>query len=221
MKILNCEAVIFDLDGTLYDKKRIALYSMLKQLKTMHVLNHSNKIRKEMKGRDFKSRENYFENFYKRVSEKSSLTVEELENWYNQSFYRGFIEILRKKYKAQDNLIPLLEAAKGEIPMAVFSDYSHVDERLEALEIDGSFFEITAGSEDYGVLKPSARPLLDIADKLGVPPEKVLMVGDRQDTDGKAAEMAGMMFYFIDGKSGWKQFTEEMVNYLKERGSNG
>ena len=218
MKILNCEAVIFDLDGTLYDKKRIALYSMLKQWKNIHILKHSNKIRSELKGKDFKNSENYFNNFYKRVSEESSKPVEELEKWYKQSFYRGFIEILRKKYKAQENLINLLESAKGVIPIAVLSDYSHVDERLEALQIDSSFFEITAGSEEYGVLKPSARPLLDIADKLGVPADKILMVGDRHDTDGKAAELAGMMFYFINGKLGWKQFTEDMFDYLKKRG---
>ena len=44
MKIQNCEAIIFDLDGTLYDKKSIALYSMLKQWKNLHILKQSNKI---------------------------------------------------------------------------------------------------------------------------------------------------------------------------------
>lgn len=221
MKILNCEAVIFDLDGTLYDKKRIALYTMLKQWKNLHILKHSNKIRREMKGRDFQNSENYFENFYNRISEETSRSVEELKFWYNQSFYRGFIEILHKNYKAQNNLISLLERARGNLPMAVFSDYSYVNERLDALQIDSSFFEITAGSEEYGVLKPSARPLLHMAAKLDVSAEKILMVGDRRDTDGKAAESAGMMFYFIDGKSGWKQFTEDMFQYLNERGING
>jgi putative hydrolase of the HAD superfamily len=218
MKILNCEAVIFDLDGTLYDKKRIALYSMLKQWKTLYILNHSNKIRRELKGIDFNNRENYFNSFFSRIAEKTSRSAKYIEEWYTQSFYRGFIEILKRRYRAQNDLNNLLQAAKGKIPLAVFSDYSYVDERLEALDIDRSFFKVTAGSEDFGVLKPSARPLLHIASQLGVPAEKILVVGDRHDTDGKAAEMAGMMFYYIDGAAGWDMFLKDMFNFLKERG---
>jgi len=218
MKILNCEAVIFDLDGTLYDKKRIALYSMLKQWKTLYILNHSNKIRRELKGRDFENKENYFNYFYSRIAEKTSMSEKEVEQWYISSFYPGFIHILKKHYRAQKNMNQLLDAISEKIPMAVFSDYGCVDERLDALNIDRNLFKMSGGSEDYGVLKPSARPLLHIASQLGISAEKILVVGDRTDTDGKAAEKAGMMFYHIDGTDGWNRFLEDMLNYLNERG---
>ena len=218
MKILNCEAVIFDLDGTLYDKKRIALYSMLKQWKTLYILSHSNKIRRELKGRDFENEENYFNHFYSKLAEKTSKPQKEVEQWYTCSFYPGFLNILKKYYRARNNLNQLLPAIAEKVPMAVFSDYGYVDERLEALHIDRHFFKVTAGSEEYGALKPSARPLLHIASQLGIAAEKILVVGDRQDTDGKAAEMSGMMFYHIDGAVGWETFLEDMFNFLKERG---
>lgn len=215
MKILNCNALIFDLDGTLYNKKNIAFYTMAIQWKNLHILNNANKIRKGLKGIDFENAESYYEKFYSSIAKETSRSVDFIEKWYQHSFYPGFVSILKKKYRAQKNLIEILKAMKGKLPLAVLSDYAFVGERLEALGISPDFFDITASSEDFGALKPSARSLEHIASEFGIPCGNVLVVGDRTDTDGKAAEMAGMMFYHINGTAGWNQFVKDIQDFLK------
>ena len=49
-------------------------------------------------------------------------------------------------------------------------------------------------SESFGALKPAPRPFLEIAAKLNISPENILVIGDRNDTDGLGAESAKMKF---------------------------
>ena len=218
MKISNCDALIFDLDGTLYNKKKIAFFTMMQQWRHLRILSVSNKRRGELKGVDFGDSVLYYQNFYNSIGEELSLSVETVKDWYINTFYRGFIGILEHRYSARKNLKTLLEHIGKEFPMAVFSDYAFVEERLRALEIDDSLFSVISHSEEYGVLKPSARPLLDLSLKMGVSADRTLVVGDRVDTDGEAALKAGMMFYHVDSEDKWDQFSKEMHKYIEMRG---
>lgn len=56
----------------------------------------------------------------------------------------------------------------------------------------GRFFRVALGSADRGLPKPDPAMLLDAAERLGVPPESVVMVGDSQQHDVAAARAAGM-----------------------------
>lgn len=219
--MLNIEALIFDLDGTLYDKKNIVLNTLKSHWKEIPILHATNRLRKSLKGVDFENSEAFHETFYRQIARSAGRRTSTIEHWYQKKFYPRFIRALKKKYKARNNLVALLEKLQGVIPMAVFSDYSYVPERLHALKIPQKYFSFMAGSEEYGVLKPSARPLLEIASRLGVSPGKVLVVGDRVDTDGEAAKKAGMMFYHIAGPDQWDRFITDMEDFLKERGLNG
>ncbi|MBN2659206.1 MAG: HAD family hydrolase [Spirochaetales bacterium] len=221
MNTQNIEALIFDLDGTLYDKKNIVLNTLKSHWREIPILHASNRLRKALKGVDLESSEKFHETFYSRIAGTAGRRKATIEHWYQKKFYPRFIRALKKKYRARNNLIPTLEKLQRILPMAVFSDYSYVPERLHALKIPKEYFSFMAGSEEYGVLKPSARPLLEIAAKLGVSPEKVLVVGDRDDTDGEAARMAGMMFYHIAGPEHWDRFIEDMLQLTEERGQNG
>lgn len=221
MSIQKFEALIFDLDGTLYDKKNIVLNTMASHWREIPILHASNKLRKTLKGIDLGNSEDFHNTFYGKIAEASGKKFSKVEHWYQRKFYPRFIRALKKKYKARKKLIPLLEQMKGLVPMAVFSDYSYVKERLNALHIPTDVFTVMAGSEEYGVLKPSPRPLLDIARKLGVPADNVLVVGDRVDTDGEAARMAGMMFYHITDGDEWEKFVSDVKDFLKKGGRNG
>lgn len=221
MMIQNFEALIFDLDGTLYDKKNIVFNTMRSHWKDIPVLHASNRLRKSLKGIDLENRENFHSTFYRRIAMASGRRTHRVEHWYQKKFYPRFIRVLKKKYKARNNLLPLLEDLEKVVPMAVFSDYAYVKERLHALDIPTDAFLVMEGSEEYGVLKPSARPLLEIAAKLGVTPEKVLVVGDRDDTDGVAARLAGMMFYHISDGKMWDQFVRDIKEYIDRRKNNG
>lgn len=221
MKIENCEAVIFDLDGTLYNKKRIALNMMIKLWKTIPVLQKANRARKEFKGRDFHTGEEFHHSFYANIAEDHVLPEKSVEIWYQKTFYPVFINTLKRKYKARKDINKFLKELSEKMPLAVLSDYAFVKERLRALDISDEIFTVIASSEEFGVLKPSSRPLLNMAEELGVSPKKVLVVGDRADTDGEAAQLAGMMFYQISESRSWIDFCAEMLNYIKLRGNNG
>lgn len=218
MIIDNCDALIFDLDGTLYDKKNILFNTMASHWMDIATLHAANKLRKALKGVDLGGQDEFYRTFYGGIGEAAGRKPQWVESWYMDKFYPRFIRTLEKKYRARSGLADLLDKLKGKIPMAVFSDYSHVHQRLEALGIDPGLFDCLAGSEEYGVLKPSARPLLDIAGKMGTDPSRVFVVGDRTDTDGEAASLAGMKFFHIQGSDSWEKFLEEMKYYMKKRG---
>ena len=78
---------------------------------------------------------------------------------------------------------------------ALVSDYP-ATEKLAALGQTGLFDVIVASGEQGGPrrLKPNPDGYLAAAERLGVPPNECLVIGDRQDADGEAAKRAGMAF---------------------------
>jgi FMN phosphatase YigB (HAD superfamily) len=77
------------------------------------------------------------------------------------------------------------------------SDYGCVKERLEKLGLPVSLFDMVSSCEAAGALKPHPRPFLAIAEKWGIVPGNILVIGDRGDTDGEAAKNAGMQFVMV------------------------
>jgi len=214
---IDFDAVIFDLDGTLYCNKGFKIRLITKSIKKIRIIYYMNKIRKKMMGRDFNSEKMFFNEFFSRIADKTGSSIKNIEYWYENIFYPMFIKLLETKYKGRENINELLKVLKkNNIKLVILSDYGHVEERLDALCIDKSFFDIIASNEEYGVLKPSKRPLVDIAEKLNIKVNKVLVVGDRDDTDGESARQAEMNYIEIcaNGKKSnenpgvffWKEF---------------
>jgi HAD superfamily hydrolase (TIGR01549 family) len=81
---------------------------------------------------------------------------------------------------------------------ALVSDYP-ARRKLEALEATALFDVVVASGEPGGPLrlKPHPSGMLRAAAALGVAPERCLVIGDRHDADGLAAESAGMAFRFM------------------------
>jgi beta-phosphoglucomutase-like phosphatase (HAD superfamily) len=91
--------------------------------------------------------------------------------------------------------VRLLETARAQrIPVAVVSDYPAL-EKLDAL---GLPFDIVIDCNALGALKPLPDGLLAAARQVGVPPCRLLHVGDRWDTDGLAAAAAGTNFVPVE-----------------------
>jgi HAD superfamily hydrolase (TIGR01549 family) len=78
---------------------------------------------------------------------------------------------------------------------AVVSDYP-ARSKLRALGVSELFDTVVASGEPGGPqrLKPDPEGYLRAAEKLGVRPERCLVIGDRDDADGAAARAAGMRF---------------------------
>lgn len=82
--------------------------------------------------------------------------------------------------------------------LAVVSDYP-VSHKLRAIQPELPLSAVVANGEQGGPrrLKPYPDGFLRAAERLGVAPEQCLVIGDRLDADGEAAERAGMAFRHI------------------------
>ena len=115
------------------------------------------------------------------------------------------VRILKKHYKPRPGAIELLsrfdtEVSSGKVipRIAVYSDYPFLKERLDVLGFNPGKSILLYGPESFGAQKPATRPFTSIAKDLGAEPEEVLVIGDRDDTDGVGAFNAGMRFFCLE-----------------------
>ena len=65
-----------------------------------------------------------------------------------------------------------------------------------------NLFDVILFSSDHGVLKPSPKPFLKAIDALGLPPSRILFVGDSLRRDIAGAKAEGLSTAWIDGGTG-------------------
>ncbi len=209
------QAVIFDLDGTLY-----AMTSRFKPLMTIMCFPHCLRVPKYMKIRDKYRGKDMLSGIELKQAISSDLNFEtglnNSEKWIEECFYPAFVSTLRfLRNRPQVN--SLFSALKDNgIKIAVLSDFGRVEERLKALKIDLSLIDVIESTERVGAFKPCSRPFFEVCEKLGVKPEKVTLIGDRDDTDRAGAEASGLKFFKVDGKSNknWLSSVEKMLNFI-------
>jgi HAD superfamily hydrolase (TIGR01549 family) len=82
--------------------------------------------------------------------------------------------------------------------LALVSDYP-ARQKLRALGCEHLFHTVVANGEEGGPrwLKPHPDGFLSASERLGVSPDRCLVLGDRTDADGEAARRAGMAFQRI------------------------
>jgi FMN phosphatase YigB (HAD superfamily) len=188
--------VIFDLDGTLYRMPwfmKPVLFAML----LPHGLRLSTymRVRKRMAGQDFGSGAALMGEMSERLGRSAGLSAEAARAWIVGPFYTAFVNLMPLMRDSRPGLAGALAALRGAgIRRGVLSDFNRVRGRLEALGLPLDLFDTVDSSEEFGALKPSTRPFVHIAQRWGLAAEQVLVVGDRDDTDGAAARAAGMHF---------------------------
>lgn len=189
------DLVIFDVDGTLYDQRQLRL-GMLRQL-TVHALQTRSldtlltlrsfrRVREalgEQAGADFMALQ------YAQTASRHGSTVAAVraltDEWMEQ---RPLPLLAACRYAHVAEVFAGLRAAGKQI--AAFSDYPAVA-KLAALGLQA---DLVVCSTDAGIarLKPDPAGLLAILRQTGIAPERALMIGDRFDRDGVAAERAGV-----------------------------
>ena len=195
-------AVIFDVDGTLYDhtriKFRMAMDLFMEMLhrpatgyQTLSVLRHYRKIREELAIHPLKN-----------IS-GTSLVLTALKQGCSPERVRAAVQqwmydqprkyLLRYRHPGIKALIRFL--TENEILTAVFSDYP-AEGKLDALDLK---FSLVVSGEDPAVdrLKPDPAGLLLCAKRLGICPGDCLYIGDREDKDGECARRAGMSYMLL------------------------
>ena len=198
---MKIKAVIFDLDGTLYDNRRLPFYIFLHSRHDRTVLLAERCARRHLAGRSFDSAQDALQELFDIAAASSKRTRSQVEEWYFDRYMPLQERMLRKHFRAKTWVADTLADLRSQgMLLCCYSDYGYIAEKLEAIGIDPSSFDLLADAPSEGGFKPCVKAALTIAEKLGVEPESCLMVGDRKDTDRAGAKAAGMKFLYVPKK---------------------
>ena len=118
--------------------------------------------------------------------------------WYNYVYIPTMVRLIAKHHHPRPEALQLIEACKERgIQMAIYSDYTGVIEKLEALGIDPHLFDLIVAAPELGALKPSEPCARRVLEMLEADPKTTLFVGDRDDKDGASARNVGAKFLLI------------------------
>ena len=195
------KAVLFDLDGTLYELEPVrrrmgralainALLSPLKGPRTIKVLKAFRELREDLRslgdGSPCLDDAQYAEPARK-LGIDPDVVRSAVADWMLERPLPHLFDAGRTALR------PILAALKGwDLPIGVFSDYP-VEAKLAALGVDDMVdVTVCATEADVNAFKPHPRGFLVAAERMGVPAEEVVYVGDRVQVDAAGAAAAGM-----------------------------
>jgi len=189
------KAVIFDLDGTLYDKSGLARRLVLSQLLKggLWLLKREREVRKELRGIHYESEEAFYKAFFARFPRP-----ELARRWYFETYMPDMVRVLRRDYRVApwvENVIAEWRTHGRKV--VVFSDYGFVREKLQAIGFNLDWADALFEAPALGGLKPCKESFERLCREIDVQPSECLMVGDRNDTDGDGARSVGMAFELV------------------------
>jgi len=187
-------AVIFDLDGTLYDNRPLHWLLPLVELCCMRLgyLARERKARRQMRGLHYGTEEAFYAALFAAIDPKHP---EHAERWYRNHYMPLQVALLRRFCHPFGWVKARLESLhRNGILVALYSDYGSAQKKIEALGIAPQYFNLIADAPSLGGLKPSALSARRLLAKLGIQPEECLIVGDRDDTDGETARIVGAQY---------------------------
>lgn len=199
--IAECDLFIFDFDNTLYDGRHYALRLVFANI--LHALRckAERKVRKLLAGKDFQSADALRTQLTTLLAQATHTTPSQALSWYEGQYLTSMVAILQKHYTsrpgAKELISRLLDNGKT---VCVLSDYPNTSARLAAIGLTDPHIH-SFSAEEMGALKPSSRPFLELAQKFNTTPEKTIVIGDRDDTDGAGARAASMNYIIIDKHS--------------------
>jgi len=197
----DIEGVAFDLDGTLYPNYRLNIRLVPFIIKELPLLAAFGKartiIRKEQEDGSI-----LYDDFYKYQSEVTAKllkapaeTAGAIKEKIETLMYRGW-EPLFKKIDLYKNVMETLTAFRNSgYKLGLLSDFPP-EKKIDYLRIS-SFWDAVYCSEYCGALKPHPLSFTILADKMNLPPEKILYVGNSISYDVAGAKKAGMKTAWI------------------------
>jgi FMN phosphatase YigB (HAD superfamily) len=194
------KAVLFDLDGTLYQQRRMRALMAL-ELSTLLVTRPwSARRRLRALAAYRKAQEALRVSATADVSpatqlefaaERAGVPVQEIDAIVNEWMFERPLKYL--PLCRADGLFDLLSLLDRQgLPLGVLSDYP-AEAKLRALGVAGRFSVVLCSSDlDVGRLKPHPRGFLRASEHWQIDPGDVLVVGDRLEVDAHGAAAAGM-----------------------------
>ena len=186
--------VVFDLDGTLYDKRGLSLRMVLHAPWDVVKMRAERQTRARMKGL-WLGTENFVHTYNEQLAQCMGCSPLQAKEWYEQRYMPLMVKLIGKYQPLGDWVLPFVQDCQHKgIKMVVLSDYGFVNEKLQALGLEPSLFDWVLSAPELGGLKPAAELMHHVAERMGVAVEDCLVIGDREDTDGEMARRSGAQF---------------------------
>lgn len=207
--------VIFDVDGTLYDQRRLRMM-MLPELgryifqnkhaiRNIKIISHFRRTREELASNEA---DNVFQRQLIIPANYLSVPPQLIEELVDEWIYRRPLKyMLACRFPLVDTFFEALRVRGTKI--GIFSDYP-VEKKLAALGLraDATCYSLEPGLDR---LKPQTLGLETIVNRLSLDKSDCVFIGDRDSHDGKCARLFGMPFLLCRGRDFYKQVMLESV----------
>ena len=194
----DIKTVIFDLDGTIYDKSGLAGRMVRRLWWCLPLLAAERLARRNAHYVQFASEEEFFGFFFATMARGHWWGPRIAEKWYHYVYLPTMVGLIRKHHRVRPEVREMLQICrKRGLQTAIYSDYGAVTEKLEALGIDPGMFDLLVSAPELGALKPSEACARRVLEMLEADPQTTLFVGDREDKDGASAKAVGARFLLL------------------------
>lgn len=197
------EALIFDVDGTLYDqgklRRRMFLNLFFSLARNPLFIRDINVLYAFRKKRELLSASSHDvccidRRQYEEVAHALGLSIVEVRRIVNDWIFEKPLKHLAQcVYPGVKDFFSILKQKKYKI--GIFSDYP-CHAKLQALDLKVDAM-VCATDEQVDRFKPHPTGLLFTAKELGVPVMNCCFIGDRDDKDGECARRAGMPYLIL------------------------
>jgi len=204
--------VVFDVDGTLYDQRRLRL-CMLREMILFSIRNRKIKFIRILRAyRQIREQlgDSQQEDFEKVLIARTSAVVGYSENLVQATIEewmerRPLRHLIRYRYAGLAELFQNLRMQGKKI--GIYSDYPAY-QKLEAMNLNAEIV-VCATDKDIGVLKPHPKGLQVLMERVGANPAETILIGDRPERDGLAARAANVQSLILSRKpmDGWRTFS--------------
>ena len=188
---------MFDLDGTLYDKRPVERWVLTRMLPWVPQLLRYTRVRTGLAGLDLADGEALARETLRRLA-PDLRGQERWRRWIAGRYEPTVLRAVARAGRARTGVHALLLRLRGAgLRLGLVSDYRGAHDRLRALQIDPALFQFSLVTEELGAMKPAARMAARTLDGMGLPGSRMVMVGDRAFADQRFAEACGMRFYGV------------------------
>ena len=173
--LLHIKTVIFDLDGTFYDKHGLSRRMVRRLWWSLPLM------------------------IIDRLSKGGPVWRWIVSTrWHRKVYLPTMVQLIGETCSRKEEVVALLQQVKQRgLQTAIYSDYGCVEEKLKVLGIDPKQFDLLITAPELGGLKPDKTCAQGVLERLGTQAQTTLFVGDRDEKDGAAARSVGAKFLLV------------------------